>query len=334
MLVDHQPNRLLFVHQPTLTILETDLKGSILHEFSHKGSGAGQWGDNLDNVGYYSRDTLVVTSQLGYFFYTINGKFIRKIASPNKHRVFLFLKKIRRIHYKDRDYLLSCFKTNLKDDQLMDFKSKKYFENFRPYTLFDVRQQTYSHYFGFEPSSMFRQFEYYYQNTYMPLFEYSPSTHTVGVIHSPEPLLYEYDQDNEFQLKRVTDLKAKHFSVDYKAKFGAPEVDLNLAWQLNSRILSLVGWQDYFLASYCSGIPPSKYSPTEPLSELGPRFNKLYYILLKDGKKIGTDIPAPSSSVGEVVAWIAPNLLVMKPLASHVEHKSKELFFIYKLNGL
>lgn len=318
--------RLLFFNNSTQTIMEVDGQGKTRSSFNRSGGGPEEWGKYVDNIGYYGDTAIVVASMSGYQFYTLSGKFIRRVGERNEMGNMGMWKRIRALKYKGKETLLSVFKAPVPNELMVDFRSRRYHELFKPITMFDVGSATYENRFGYAPQSIFLKFDYYY-NTKQMSFDYSHKDSTFYMIYDPEPKIYAYRASHDFAPSEAIDLNPEHFKVPLRAKFDGPEVDIYKSLAVNSDITSLNACQNYVFVTYNTGIPEDEYTSPGDMANVAPNFQKQYLIVVRDGQKISADIPLPKGLFSFALTSSPDDLIGALPQ----ERKNYSAFFVYKL---
>ncbi len=321
-----QGQRLLFFNSSTNTVMEADRQGKIYFSFVRNGDGPEEWGTAIDNIGYYGDTTVVITSMRGYQFYTLQGKFIRRVGEKNDMGTGGRWKRIRLLKHNGKEKLLSVFKAPVPNELLMDYRSRRYHELFKPLTMFDIESTTYQNMFGYAPQSIFLKFDYYY-NTRQMIFDYSYQDSTFHIVFDPEPRIYSYQANQNFTSAQVIDLKPEHFKVPLKAKFDGPEVDIYKSLAVNSDLTSLSACQDYIFVTYNTGIPEEEYTSPGDMANVSGKLMKQYLIVIKDGQKISGDILMPEGLYSFSLANSPDDLIGAFPM----ERKGHSVFMVYKL---
>lgn len=331
--VDHLANRLLFLHEPTATLIETDLQGKVLNEFSRTGQGDDLWGEHVDNVGYFDDSTIVVVTTKGYNFYNCKGRFLRRISSRNVMALPPLWRRIRSVHTAGHRYLVSRFKYQELDQAkaVKEFGTKASLVQYQPLTIYDLESDTFRLAFGYEPESIFLKEDYYYptRNTF---FEYNPLDSSVLIVQSPEAKIYRYNAVDNFTLQSVYSFVPSRFSVPIKAKYGSPIPDIVTALTINSEFTSLHQHQDITLITYQTGVPKEIYNPLEMQNKtyFGAH-SKNYLIALRNYQQIGDAVLLSKTNLSIIYSFVNLNYLVGRSYSNPHEYVDREVFYVYRL---
>jgi hypothetical protein len=318
--------RLLFFNNSTQTVMEVDRQGKVQASFARSGGGPEEWGRYADNVGYYGDTAIVIASTSGYQFYTLTGKFIRRVGEKNEFGNGGMWKRIRALRHKDRETLFSVFRLPVPKDMVLDYRSRRHHEQFKPITMFDVASATHQNMFGYAPQSIFLKFDYYY-NTKEMSFDYDYGDSTFYMLYDPEPTIYAYPASQDFALGQAIDLKPEHFKVPLKAKFDGREVDIFKSLAVNSDLSSLNVCKNHIFVTYSTGIPEDEYTSPGDMANIAPVLEKHYLIVVKDGQKISADIQMPKGLYSLALANSPDDLISAIPM----ERGGQSIFHVYKL---
>lgn len=331
-------NNILFYDINTQNIIETDYQGKILNDFFAKGEGDKEYGNTLSNIGYYNDTCLVLAGMKGYFFYKTNGSYISHIdlKNPLAHPIFQTGERIREIHRGDAIWLASWFMPSMTIEEMMEFRSREFYEKVKFLTLYNIKTNNYIIHFGYEPESIFRQFDYLYPAGKFSAFDFNYEKNAFYVIHNPDTKIYKYNFSNpdEPKLAQIIDTYPRHFVLPYKPAFNASFTteDQVKAMHINSALLSINSVDDLTILTYHTTLPEKVYDKMSSLSEvptLWNKYHKIYAIILKNDNKVA-EVELPKQCVD--IAFIkSPDYILMKTNTSMVEPPEGSIFYICKL---
>lgn len=331
-------DNILFYDINTQNIIETDARGKILNDFFAKGEGDKEYGNTLSNIGYYNDTCLVLAGTKGYFFYKTDGSYISHIdlKNPLAHPIFQTGERIREINRGNDILITSWFMPSMTLEEMMNFRSRKYYEEIKFITFYSVKNKSYKINFGYEPESIFRKFDFLYPAGKFSAFDFNYEKNAFYVIHNPDTKIYKYgfSNSNDTKLTQIIDTNPYHFVLPYKPAFNATFTteDQVKAMHINSALLSINSVDELTILTYHTTLPEDIYDKMSSLSEvpsLWSKYHKIYAVILKSDNKVAeVELPKQCVDIGFIKS---PNYIFMKTNTSIVEPSNGSLFFICKL---
>ncbi len=330
----------LFSINQNYEIIITDRKGNILYSFNPTGEGDKECGNSFLCVGYFSENSIVVLSRRGYFFYTLDGKFIRKIEDPTP--IARTGGKIKTIILNGDTCLISLFKhyfDPLKYDNML-FK-KEYYEKVRLFTLYNVTKQHSSLVIGYEPNSFYRQFQHFYVSTIPPQISFNPQNNRFYVLLNPDTNIYVYDTKDSIYLAKVIPIQADYFKLSFLQPFREKKSDTEFEDALKSAALNgsldgLATKNDTLLISYTTGIDADKAKNLSSIAELNAimLYKKSYMQVYVKDKRISNDIPIPENLFRVAVFNNTNDIIMQTAFSTMPERPNYSVFYICKLEKI
>ena len=276
------------------TILRIDKTGRVVKKLNFLGNEENKIGNSLFGVAYYQDTLIFVASQRGFFWYDLEGNFVKKLTESTPLLPYGISPR-RKIQFTNGNANTTLHLKAPEEFNFRDF-NENFVNEYSSVTNYNLTSGTYELVFPFEESSIYRNDNKYFGSP-TTLFEFNQVTRKFYVLQYPDPQLFIYDED--FTFLKAVNLKPDHFQIEVVANFNNP-IDFDYR-TLNSRYISIDAFEEYVLIVYNSGIPLEEWrnsaeSRSTPI--LYRDFMKYYGILLKDDKVISDDFMLPHGSIG------------------------------------
>jgi hypothetical protein len=327
---------ILFYDIHSQNIIETDSRGKILNDFFAKGEGDKEYGNILSNIGYYNDTCLVLAGTKGYFFYKTDGSYLYHIdlKNPLAHPIFQTGERIREIQTKSSTLLVSWFMPALPMEEMLDFRSKSFYEKMKFLTFYDIKSKTYKINFGYEPESIFRKYDYLYPAGKFSAFDFNYEQNAFYVIHNPDTKIYKYNFSDSPVLTQIIHTNPHHFVLPYKPPFNTTFTteDQVKAMHINSALLSINSIDDLTILTYHTTLPEEVYNGMKSLSEvpsLWAKYHKCYAVIMEQDNKVAeVELPRQCVDVGFIKSR---DYIFMRTNTENVEYSEGSIFYICKL---
>ncbi len=252
----------------------------------------------FNNLGYYDDDRIIVTALNGYYIFNVNTKTEENFIGTDTTNTGGIWTRIRVFSVGGDKYFASVYKNTMDKETNRGYRNKRsYYESYKPITIYNESNKNFENALGYEKSSIFRKFDFYYPNRNI-LFDLNSKDSTLCIIHNPEQLLYTYKLDKLKALGAVIDLKPDYFKVVEKGIFeDYKKVDMDKSLMVNSNYRSLNIFDDYIVSTYDTGIPENIYNNMVNLTEyngIARKYNLYYAQFFYKGNKICEDVKLPN----------------------------------------
>lgn len=330
----------LFSLGQTHEIIITNRKGDILYSFNPTGEGDKECGKDFLSVGYFNENSVVVLSKRGYFFYTLDGKFIRKIEDPTP--IARTGGRIKTITINGDTCLISLFKHYF-DPQKYDnmLYKKEYYEQVRLFTLYNLSKKKSDLIIGYEPNGFYRQFKHFYVSTITPQISFNSDDSHFYVLLNPDNNIYVYDTRDSIKLSSTIPIQADYFKLPFLQPFRTQKSATEFEDALKSAALngSLDGFSvkgDTLLVVYSSGIDESKAKDINSITELNELTNskKSYIQVYIKEEKVSKDIEIPNYLYRIAVFNNSQNIIMQTDFSAITERPNYSVFFICGLQKI
>jgi hypothetical protein len=327
----------LFLDEKSGKIIITNTNGEIKHSFFANGDGDKDFGSILMTASWYKDTCVVIGSEKGYYFYSLNGYLLSKI--PDKIVAgYTSSPKNFPIKTNNGEYFLSL-RPLASDENELSFKNrKKTIEEYAPITMFNVKTKEKIAKFGYEANSIFKKYDYLYENVDI-FFDFNYQENCLYVLHNPEQKVYIYDANNKFSLVSEIDLKCQHFEMPIKIKFNQSkkkDTDIIEFILRNSSFRNILSRDSVILITYTQGISEDNYKDFQQgkiqRGELS-NYRKKYLQVFENRKKIGDDINIPSK-LSNIAFFRNKSYILFYPNYSQVEKENQNIFYIAQLEEL
>ncbi len=188
--VNSEGSNLIFLDHIRETILTTDTKGTIIHEFSKGEDTPDSYGFMLETPAFYRKDQLAIFGSNGMFIYDLDGTMVKKISHPESlstlsSRTYIG-KSLESTVINQKTYLLpkSVRPQNYHPGE------QEFYDGYRSLEFVDVENETMTEIIPFEKGSHFLNGKGFNPSDYSPAYE--ANGETLYVVHGGDPQLYVY----------------------------------------------------------------------------------------------------------------------------------------------
>ncbi|MEA5259381.1 hypothetical protein VB264_16400 [Arcicella aquatica] len=315
------------------TIVQTDSNGNIKNKIKVSGEGGSEIGF-IFNLSYIGDTAILINSNRGFFFYDLNGKALKGKAIIEKTSLKTlgsntFNPSIASIKTDTGIVLALQLKNSLNDYQLSNIHSKESYQNYKSLTFYSLDKHKYINALGFEPESIFMDFDYHYGDI-NTLFVFNQFNKCFYTLHDPDSKLYKYDVS--LKKIKVIDLEPENFKLPIKYNFSKNSTS-SKHMDVNSSYVYFSTNRDISIVTYRTGIPEDEYNKTNSESEipeLWKKYMKYYALILIDDNKVCNDVPLPYGAVG-VTNIIGGSNMILSTNPAITETPDATIFYRCKL---